>query len=184
MLFIETPASITQHIQKMGEDRTVSKNDKITMLSAVFNICAICVTETIKLLSTAIVSKASGDERKVNIDRKIDITPKISRRSNSKVVCVQSIKVDPAWLKQINSRQQNKNQASSRSATISTSTAIESSGKSSTAASHKTPTRSQRVRHMTYPGCHRSSSSSLQQLFSRRRSCPNSLEVIREEDEI
>lgn len=175
MFLIDTPTAFTQQIQKMGEDRTVSKNDNGTVLSAVYNICFFAVAETINLLSTAIVSNVAGAEKKANVDRKIDVTPKISRRSNSKVVCVQSIKVDPAWLKQINSRQQAKNQASSRSATT------ESSGKSTTT-SHKTPARSQRVRHMTYPGCHRPSSSNLQQLFSRRRSYP-SLEVIREEDE-
>ena len=181
MLIINTPATFTQQIQKMSEDRSVAKtNDKMTMFSAVYNICVICIAETIKLLGAAIVSKATNDVKKVDVDRKIDVTPKISRRSNSKVVCVQSIKVDPAWLKQISSRQQMKNQAKSRSSTTSTATATETSSKPK---SHKTTSRPQRVRHMTFPGCHRPSSSSLQQLFSRRRSCPNSLEVIREEDE-
>jgi hypothetical protein len=169
----------------MGSDRDkiVSKNNpKVTMLSAVYNICVICIVETIKLLSTAIISKKSDSTKKRDADRKIDVTPKLSRRSNSKVVCVQSIKVDPAWLQQISSRQQQQRKEASAS---SRSSASDSSVRTSSA-SQKMASRINRVRHQTFPGCHRTLSSSLHQIFSRRRSWPisSSLEVIREEEEI
>jgi len=177
MLILTTPASLNHHIQKIHNNNkpVVKPDQKVTMLSAVYNICVICIVETIKLLSTAIISKSTKDASKRDADKKIDVTPKLSRRSNSKVVCVQSIKVDPNWLQQINSRQP-RNQASSSSRPSRSASTMKTSA--------SIPSRLNRVRHLTFPGCQRTSSS-LHQIFSRRRSYPlsGSLEIIREEDE-
>lgn len=181
MLILATqPATpLTHHIQKINRNKPVAKKDqKVTMLSAVYNICVICIVETLKLLGTAIISKGTKDVSKRDAaDKKIEITPKLSRRSNSKVVCVQSIKVDPNWLQKISSRQPR----TATSTSSRTSRAVSSTLKTSVSL----PSRLNRIRHLSFPTSHRTSSSSVHQMFHRRRSYPLSggLEVIKEEEE-
>ena len=216
MLILNTPSTLAQHFTKIIEQEQIrmmsSKENKnnqklvqpqegVTMFSAVYNICVICIVETLKLLGSAIINKTTeynknndNNNNRNKADRKVNITP---RRSSSKVVYVQSIKVDPAWLltKQKQVQQANRHprltanpssaSTSSRSESISiNSKKCLSSSSSSFASSLKMASRYQRVRHYTYPGCHRASSQSSHN--SRRRSYPHTpnLDVIREEDEV
>ena len=197
MLILNTPSSLSHHFHKIieREKSNLLKSEKdpssesVTMFSAVYNICVICIVETLKLLGTAIINKTTEynnkNQRAIN-DKKVDISPRgnlLPRRSSSKVVYVQSIKVDPAWLL---SKQQQIQQANRHPKLQGPTSSRASSdlGLKSAVSPSKMGSRQQRVRHYTFPGCSRSSPMS--KIYSRRRSFPlaNSLEVIREEDEI
>jgi hypothetical protein len=182
MLILTTPSTLSQGIQQTLKKRDqkastkATASNKVTMFAAVYNICVICIVETLKMLSTA-MTKSARDASSRAVDRKIDVTPKLSRRSNSKVVYVQRIKVDPAWLQQVSRKQRPQPVRNSSPEPI-----LKSADAAAVSASKMASTR-HRVRHLTFPGCHRSAS--LHSLFSRRRSFPlaNSLNVIMEEDE-
>jgi hypothetical protein len=210
MLILNTPSSLAQHFHKIIEQeqiRIMSKDNKnnqklvqpeegVTMFSAVYNICVICIVETLKLLGSAIISKTAefnnnNNRNKAIADRKVNVTP---RRSSSKVVYVQSIKVDPAWLltkqKQVQQAGRHPRLTATSSSSISSRTdSITTNSKKclsspSSISSLKMASRYQRVRHYTYPGCHRASSQLSHN--SRRRSYPHTpnLDVITEEEEV
>lgn len=205
MLILNTPSTLAQHFHKIieqeqirimspkddnnNDQKLVQPHEGVTMFSAVYNICVICIVETLKLLGSAIINKTAEYKKnnKNNSNKTVvNVTP---RRSSSKVVYVQSIKVDPAWLltkqKQVQQRQARLTANPStrpESITINSKKCL-STTSSTYATTLKMASRFQRVRYNTYPGCHRASSQSSHN--SRRRSYPHTpnLDVITEEDE-
>ena len=209
MLILNTPSSLSHHYHKSIESEShrnsndsgrvkVQSGESANMFTTVYNICVICIVETLKLLGTAIINKTVEYNNSLAAERIKKQNPSapprgklLPRRSSSKVVYVQSIKVDPAWLlsKQQQVQQRHPRLQSRTGETSSTSTTTTTTFKSSfsatTFATAKMAT-SRRVRHYTFPGCSRASSSQYNN-SSRRRSYPihtPNLEIIREEDEM
>jgi hypothetical protein len=211
MLILNTPSSLTHHYhQSLDSDLKKSPNngDKVkvqsgesaNMFTTVYNICVICIVETLKLLGTAIINKTveynnSLAAERVKKQNAAAASPRgklLPRRSSSKVVYVQSIKVDPAWLlskqqqvQQRHTRLQSRMGDTSTTSARTPSTSSKSSFSATTYAAAKMAA-SRRVRHYTFPGCNRASSSQYNS-SSRRRSYPShtpNLEIIREEDEM
>lgn len=198
MLILNTPSSLSHHFHKIieREKSKLLKTEKdqqaesVTMFSAVYNICVICIVETLKLLGTAILNKTTEyntKNQRALSDRKVDVTPRgnlLPRRSSSKVVYIQSIKVDPAWLLAQQQQVKQANRHPRLQGSTSARASSDSGLKSAVSPTSKMGARQQRVRHYTFPGCSRSST--MNKIYSRRRSFPlaNSLEVIREEDEL
>ena len=124
-----SPSSVSDHLHQFISPNNLTKKPMIestTMLGTVYKICIICLLETLKLLSAALLSSEEQKEKKsVKNDHKTALPPPTIRtRTRSKVVCVKSLKVDSNWLLQQQQKHKTTRASSRRIVKCSNSTTI------------------------------------------------------------